>query len=79
MLPSKIVKDKMLLLPLVENRQQLKQRNNALKRLLIKQNKVIKKLDTFDRPLSEFEYHLVNREITYHAQQLLELEQKINE
>jgi hypothetical protein len=76
---SKVVKDKMLLLPLVENRQELKKRNNALKRLLIKQNKVIKQLDKFDRPLSEFEYHLVNREITYHAEKLFELEQQIQE
>lgn len=79
MLASKVVKDKMLLLPLIENRQELKKRNNALKRLLIKQNKVIKQLDKFDRPLSEFQYHLVNREITYHAQKLFELEQQIQE
>jgi hypothetical protein len=69
--------NKLLLTQLVKNRRQIKNCNNDLIELMTEQNKIINQLDTFNRPMPDIEYALIEDRITACTQRLLALEQQI--
>lgn len=66
--------NKLSLALLVQNRRQIKDRNNNLIELMTEQNKIINQLNKSDRPIIYREGILENNTITTYAQRLLELE-----
>lgn len=62
---------------LVMQRQEIKDRNSILIKLLIEQNKIIDEINDFNRPMIDLEYFLSQNQITSLAQKMMDLEQQI--